>query len=398
MKKILIIAYWYPPFNNGGVQRILNFKKYLPRYGYQVDIVTSNDTGKFIEKEEFVYRYKAASCPNSTGKIKKGTFSIIFLNRLMVFLGLRGDAILYWKKEVLNKISEDIDVSSYDYILASFPPQTNLEIGEELSKRYNIPLIIDYRDGLLYNPFPIIKISPFQKIRARNLEKRLAKHAILHVAVNSAIGDYFRNEYHTPTIDIPNGFDDEEIFTDSNFELPKGFNIVYTGSLSLSRKTYSIDQISRIIESNSDTNFVFIGKFSKSELQIFTKYKNVFVYKQLERKKIIPIQRKADMLLLVTGDEPSAMTGKLFEYLFSQTPILNLGRNNIGSKIIEETNSGKSFHPKELESIHDFISKVRKNEIQFKYVNLEKYTRREQCRRLANYLDNFIYDKRHDSL
>ena len=39
-KTALIIAYYYPPTNNGGVQRPASFAKYLPLYGYKPIVIT----------------------------------------------------------------------------------------------------------------------------------------------------------------------------------------------------------------------------------------------------------------------------------------------------------------------------------------------------------------------
>jgi hypothetical protein len=40
MKKVLIIAYYWPPSGGAGVQRWLKFSKYLPQYGWQPVILT----------------------------------------------------------------------------------------------------------------------------------------------------------------------------------------------------------------------------------------------------------------------------------------------------------------------------------------------------------------------
>lgn len=385
-KRILLIAYYYPPFNNGGTQRIINFRKYLPQYGYDVDIVTTNALGS-TDDEKGIYRYADVGWSVARGNNKLIAYPMKVFKRIMVRLGLVGDETFFWKHEILNNIHKDVDMSSYDFILASFPQQTNLEIGLYLSKKFEIPLIVDYRDGLMYNPFKYIIASPFSKRRAQNLEKELAAYAPLQITINSVIGNYYRKMYETKTIDIPNGFDDEEEFPFNEFEFPNGYNIVYTGALSLSRDNYSLSYLCKIIEGNEGVNFIFIGNYTKEEKENFRKYKNVFIYQPMERKKIIPIQRESDILLLVTGDDPSGMTGKLFEYLFAKKPILNLGGNNVAAKIINETDSGKTIHPEEVKEVHQFINDVKNNQITFSHRNLSQYTRREQCKRLAQHLD-----------
>ena len=39
-KKVLVIAYDYPPLGGGGVFRTLKFTKYLPRFGFKPYVLT----------------------------------------------------------------------------------------------------------------------------------------------------------------------------------------------------------------------------------------------------------------------------------------------------------------------------------------------------------------------
>lgn len=42
MKKLLFIAYHFPPYGGAGVQRSLKFVKYLPAYGIRPTVLTSS--------------------------------------------------------------------------------------------------------------------------------------------------------------------------------------------------------------------------------------------------------------------------------------------------------------------------------------------------------------------
>ncbi|MBP8864209.1 MAG: glycosyl transferase family 1, partial [Anaerolineae bacterium] len=46
MRKVLVIAYYFPPQGGAGVQRTLKFVKYLPQFGWQPVILTAKPTGK----------------------------------------------------------------------------------------------------------------------------------------------------------------------------------------------------------------------------------------------------------------------------------------------------------------------------------------------------------------
>jgi hypothetical protein len=40
MRRVLVIAYYFPPFGGAGVQRTLKFVKYLPEFGWQPVVLT----------------------------------------------------------------------------------------------------------------------------------------------------------------------------------------------------------------------------------------------------------------------------------------------------------------------------------------------------------------------
>ena len=40
MKKVLVITYYWPPSGGPGVQRVLKFVKYLPKFGWEPIILT----------------------------------------------------------------------------------------------------------------------------------------------------------------------------------------------------------------------------------------------------------------------------------------------------------------------------------------------------------------------
>src|SRR5512140_2226213 len=48
-RKVLVIAYYFPPMGLSGVQRTLKFVKYLPAYGWQPTVLTVTPTGYFAQ-------------------------------------------------------------------------------------------------------------------------------------------------------------------------------------------------------------------------------------------------------------------------------------------------------------------------------------------------------------
>ena len=73
----------------------------------------------------------------------------------------------------------------------------------------------------------------------------------------------------------------------------------------------------------------------------------------------------------------------LYEYLFSGVPILNIGGQNIASRIIDNTGMGKTFSPSDAKGINEYIQQIKAGVFTAKSMNLKQYTREEQCKKLA---------------
>lgn len=394
-KSILIISYYYPPMNNGGIQRILNFKKYLPQFGYDVFILTTNSYGLTEQYEEKVFRFSDTGYDYvqnmSHNKIKRTLFRI--MRRIQVESGIIIDGKYYWKKEVFKGIEEIIKKYRFNYILASYPTPVNLEIGEYIHDKYKISLIVDYRDGLMYEPFPEIQKSFYVfKKRLLALEERMAQKATFQLAVNKKMCEYYNKKYpQIKTILIPNGFDDNEKFEDKPVELPEGINMLYTGRIGMSRKNYSFkeleDLLKYIFKLGKGINFVFIGEYEKNEVRLFEKYKNVYVYPKVDRAVVVATQKRADALLLISGTQ-GGTSGKLYEYLFAKKPILNIGGKNEVGEIINGEYFGSTYLINQKKEIGEFLDKLQKGKLNYKYGDLKQYSRKEQCRKLATFMNH----------
>lgn len=383
-KNILLIAYYYPPFNNGGVQRIVNFKKYLPQYGCNVTILTSDAVGS-VEDEKDVIRIRDKWQKYMGTSILPINFLFRAIKKIRLYFGNILDHYDGWVEEVKNGIEPYIKNGMYDYVIASYPPVACLEVGKYINEKYGIPLIVDYRDGFFYNPFSyILKLSSRCQKKMRSLESWMAKNAVLQIGVNQCILEYLDEIYPlSKNISVSNGFDDEEVIPYIDTNLPEGFNIVYTGQLGLSRMIYPIRTIARIIEINDGVNFIFMGDYSNEELDVLNLYSNVYIRSKASREYAINMQRQADMLLLISGEEKDGTSGKLYEYLFAKHPILNFGSDNIAGQIIINTDSGKTFTRETLHDIPSWIEDIKNNRLHYSYNNIKQYTRREECRYLA---------------
>ena len=91
-----------------------------------------------------------------------------------------------------------------------------------------------------------------------------------------------------------------------------------------------------------------------------SKYLNIIKIKgHIPRSKVLEKQKKADLLLLLTGSKKISrgeLTGKIFEYMSAGRPIICIGgRSNFEiSKVLNLTNTGLVFEDCDLRKIRGF--------------------------------------------
>ena len=78
----------------------------------------------------------------------------------------------------------------------------------------------------------------------------------------------------------------------------------------------------------------------------------------LARDEVLARQRCADALLLLTSHNPSEATSKVFEYLAAGKPILALAHGNEAARIVEETRSGLTVPPDDVDKIAEALRMV----------------------------------------
>lgn len=380
-KKILIIAFYFPPENNGGTERVKQFYNRLSDEASETYVFTADKTLRDVLKRK-----------HSDKRIIYSWLIWMFLRIYYKLIRKTGTSI-----EFLYKIAEVLIYNKFrnkkpDICIASFPPVYDFDVGLILKRKFCSALVADFRDGLMYEPFDdIVNANIEERKKLNYLEKKIAMDSDLIITAVPQITEYIKNKYHVQAYTIPNGFDDEEIIKECPIQLScEKKYIVYTGALDASRYglfSYAKDSLNVLFQNIADAVFIFVGNYTNEEKIFFKQFDNVVVFKQVERNAAIAIQRKANVLLLVTGDMAFGTSGKLYEYLFSGKPILNIGGNNNAKKIIEETNSGVTISPESTETMCCFIKKTIKENSKFKRKNIEKYTRKKQCLELKKMIE-----------
>jgi len=377
MKNVLYVAYYYPPMKSGGTLRTEKFVKYLRKAGYRVCVLTASYGQNLFDEANAIIRVKDISHnKNRRGMRKFQWFALRIWTELQKKLGRHHSIYQWWRENAWRQRNKIIDMARPDLIIATYPPVETLEIAFRLREAFHVPMITDFRDGLLFEP---IEQSLMQKYRAvRNHYNRLEKQAVeksaLITTVSKPITDYFLKNYpscHVQT--IYTGFDPEDWpnpVSSSNSGHSDTFRIVYTGRVSLSDSSSSLKSfvfameplLRKYPETANKIRFRIAGEMSRKERRLMQPLMRIGVVTLcglLERKEALALQREADLLLLITSTtRTSVVTTKIFEYLRSARPILALTKENTAvGELILKSNSGWVVHPEDSVSIKNLLQK-----------------------------------------
>ncbi len=402
--KILLVSYYYLFKDNTGSLRAQAMAKYLPQNGLDVTVLTY-----CAQSSPISFADGLVGVTDVTRETVPLPFFYVFrlLQKALRWLGVYRGLCERWRDAALSNAHEIISRIQPDAILASYPSVEALEIGLALADKYSLPLICDFRDGLMFEPLDF-KAQQQQSVREyhQKLEARVVAASKLIMTVSEPISDYFRSYYqHGNVLTLHNGFDSDDIVPDLSCPLPAGFiNVVHTGRLAISRATTTgkgqgVDALmsalnlllARAPESAKYLRLHFVGQLSTHEkncLGALVEKGIVKIWGHQPRARALGFQHFADVLLLITApDQASIATGKLFEYLYAAKPILALTRGTEAARIISETTAGFIVPPDEPEEIsialemlvlqRGLLTQSRNEEI------IAEFTRSKQMGRLA---------------
>lgn len=354
---ILLIAYYYPPIISGGSQRPVRMAKYLARLGNRVTVLAPGYSRNPASEQGVLRFYDASHNMNRRGIRGWQWFLLRSVVAVLNHLGRYSSIYSCWRRSVLRHADAIRQQAEPDVIVATYPPVETLEIGLALAKEFNVPLVADFRDGLLFEPVEARRLRRFASVQKRykQIEAEIAGQAAAIITISPYLSTYFKNTYACKTVaTLPNGYDpDDQIDMSQKTDFaPAVFHIVHAGKIALSDPALSLlpliaalDHILLLDNAMSrKMHLHFVGKLTARETRALAALKKkglVSLYGERERRFCLALQRASDLLLLITPTKrPGIAPGKLFEYLSMRKPILALDNGTFAAEILTETKSG----------------------------------------------------------
>lgn len=383
MYKVMVIAYYFPPMGLSGVQRTLKFVKYMSEFNWEPTVLTTGKTGYYAYDESLmkeaddagirIVRTKAKD-PNSMlskfGQIKmpseliRKTFSILSKTFFIP------DNKISWSKKVFKTASELLENERFDLVFVTIPPFSAFKTAIRIKEKFNIPVIVDYRDLWVGNMFEFLP-TPYHRYAHRKLEESLLRNVDKVIAVNRKVKENLIKRYEFLGFDdvqiIPHGFDPADFNLRNKNILDKSkFNITFTGIFyeSWSPKFF-LQAFKEIVDQNpeiaSNIRLNFAGYLRKEnevliqKLQI-SEYVNYFGY--LKHKDSVNLLMNSDILWLMLSAKikmDAVTPGKFFEYIGTKKPIIACVPEGAAKDAANEYGASIIVHPEKTGEIKTAI-------------------------------------------
>lgn len=336
-KKVLMIAFHFPPqTGSSGLQRTLNFVKYLPLYGWKPTVVSaherafsqcSNDLINTIPQDIDVLRSFALDSARHFAVKRKYPGILAIPDRWST----------WWFGGVYSGLKA-IKRDSPTVIWSTYPIATAHLIGATLSRITGLPWIADFRDPMINGEYPSPKI---QRKSWKWIEARTMNYAARCIFTTERAAQSYKTRYPNAShkcIVIENGYDEEafsngkKCLTDAVDEniLMLHSGIIYPGDRDPSFFLMAVKDL--LLDNKISKNKLKIRfRAPHHEFEILELVKNLQMEDWVEIVPSIPYSeaieemQSSSLLLVFQGKNfNTQVPAKIYEYLRAGRSILGL--------------------------------------------------------------------------
>lgn len=379
--RILIVSWYFPPFNTMGALRSGKLARFLLDRGHDVRVVCSADveadtTLAAAFPDERVVRTRhvdvnglpkaaqrlrvrlaggapvpgeASAAAGGTGLAGGRSGSLRRLRHVYQRLVCFPDPQVGWLPYGIaggRRLTRDWRP---ELVFATAPPFTTLYIGRRLARLNGVPWVAEYRDRWTEDPYG--DKSAMRLCLERLFENRLIRGPAGLITVSEPWAKAYRRRVDVPVTVVSNGFDPEDFPPECSIREtdPNVLRIVYTGILYGDKRDPSplFAAIARLGADAERVRVEFYG--AKAErLRAFARRhrveRHITTHEGVPYRESVRIQREADVLLLMQWNNPREqgnVPGKLFEYIGARRPVLALGlEDGVPAKLLAERGAG----------------------------------------------------------
>jgi hypothetical protein len=435
MKKILILAYDFPPYVSVGGLRPYSWFKFLKEYGIDPIIVTRQWTNEHGNRLDYISKSKTQTTnfeqsdlgliirtpyqPNYANRLllKYGDHKYVFIRRaISAFFKYAQFFLMKGPQKALYKAAQEyLQNNNVDVIIATGEPYILFKYASLLSIQFDIPWIADYRD-----PWTIVNSQ--NKFKTANLlnwylERKIVRHANVIITVDEIFSRKIsrvigQREIHI----ISNGFDPDAVSRVESIAQEGDFlSIALVGSILKWHPIQTIFSVfSEVIKENPEMkirlNLYGLNKPHEINLLIESKFveltNHVVIYPRIGNDELLERLAKNNVMLLFNY---YGFTGtKIYDYLGIKRKIIlcfsddnesnklkekyyvlnedSTQNTHVQADIIKETNSGEVVKDADhlkilLKTLYNEF--IETGQIQCNTIDTDRFSRKIQTKKLA---------------
>jgi glycosyltransferase involved in cell wall biosynthesis len=339
-KRILMVAFEFPPSNGASIQRIKSFYEHFIKAGWEVDVLT-------VDPKAY-----SNTVPGSEDDLLRSAAGMVMrpialdVHRHLSFKGKHLGWMatpdrwgMTWIPNALSAAKKRLKTHKPDVIWSTAPIPSTHYIAALLSKKHNIPWVADYRDPMpyLHRPAGAFLNKVHQKIDKRVMIQ--ARH------ITFATGQIKKcYEAHFPEMNIAarssvvaNGYNEAnfselpEDLTDQNIFKTECFSLYYGGVLySNGRDPLPVfEALSTLKREHPNRPFELIFQGAGDGLEFTEQLSTLgltddvhFLPSTSFKSSLINIMNSDGLVLIQDEKFNNQIPGKLYEYLRSNKNIL----------------------------------------------------------------------------
>jgi glycosyltransferase involved in cell wall biosynthesis len=348
IKRVLLVAYYFPPLGMSGTQRVAKWAKYFLRLGWEVTVLTVKPIVYYAFDDSLLDELGGARIIR-TGSLDPARLLYLVRRKkerpgwgkerstAWLYWFLIPDARILWIPIAFWQAWREVRRQKIPFVVTSGPPHSAHFIGWLLAKIARAKWVSDFRDSWLQGnllPTP----TALHRWLHRVMEKRILTNAHAVTATSQMLVDTLAGigQRQTGTTHfLPNGYDADD-FAEPVSISDACFDVAYVGAISsFADPRTLLEGFRMFVEtaqlSPAETRLHFIGADITGKLSSWVRENGLDEYVKagsyVPHLDAIRAMRQADLLvyLVCPGSFQALIPGKTFEYLAAGKPVLAIG-------------------------------------------------------------------------
>jgi glycosyltransferase involved in cell wall biosynthesis len=375
--KVLLVTLHFPPGGGGGVHRPLKFATHLPALGFETHVLAPDVPGAVpvdaeLELPTQAWIHRVRYVGPRAGRADELVAATTGLARVGTQAGLVGRKLLIPDENVpWSTLATPVAIriarrEGIDVVLTTSPPPSLHLLGAAVKRASGAAWVADLRDPLTSHPHRRgyeSRLSQLKEKTVGGVGRLVASQADAIVAASDAIAEEARAlEPKGKVVTIANGCDFDD-FAGLEHHPSDRLRITHTGNFQGKRDPKPFFRA--LADSGLEDVVVrFAGDVRAADREYA---ETLGLGDRLEflgyvsRRRSLELQRDSEALLLLIPDSggrgKGVLTGKIFEYLAAERPILAVvPPDGAAADLLRETGAGTVVPPDDVDAIRGALT------------------------------------------